>query len=79
MKRNDILLSQIENGEVVIIKEIMGNRKNKKRLMEMGCLVNEEIMVEKNINGSLLIIVKGSKIAIGTEFSNKIIVERNKK
>ena len=58
-------LSLIKGGEVL-----------KKRLTEMGLIPGEIITkIESSVNGPVILLVKGAKIAIGRGMADKIMVE----
>ena len=60
-------LSMVNAGEPFTIKRIGGKEEVKRHLEELGFVVSE-------INGSLIVNVKESRVAIGKDMASKIMV-----
>ncbi|MCK4260716.1 MAG: ferrous iron transport protein A [Halanaerobiales bacterium] len=61
-----------QNGK---IKEIVGGKGFRERLMEMGFNKGSTIKVIRNDSGPLIVIVKESRMAVGRGMAQKIFVE----
>ena len=67
-------LSMASQGEPVIIKKIGGKQETKKFLETLGFVVGGTVTVVSEINGSLIVNVKESRVAIGKDMASKIMV-----
>ena len=61
-------------GEPVTIKKIGGKQETKKFLETLGFIVGGTITVVSEINGNMIVNVKDSRVAIGKDMANKIMV-----
>ena len=69
-----MLLSMVKAGEPNVIKKVGGKAETKKFLENLGFVVGGLITVVSEINGSLIVNVKDSRVAIGRDMANKILV-----
>lgn len=67
-------LSMASQGEPVIIKKIGGKQETKKFLETLGFVVGGTVTVVSEINGNMIVNVKDSRVAIGKNMANKIMV-----
>ena len=67
-------LSIASQGEPVIIKKIGGKQETKKFLETLGFVVGGTVTVVSEINGNMIVNVKDSRVAIGKDMANKIMV-----
>ena len=67
-------LSMVKAGEPSIIKKVGGKPETKKFLENLGFVVGGLVTVISEINGSLIVNVKDSRVAIGKDMANKILV-----
>lgn len=67
-------LSMVRAGEPNVIKKIGGRSETKKFLENLGFVVGGLVTVVSEINGSLIVNVKDSRVAIGRDMANKILV-----
>ena len=68
-------LSMVNAGEPFTIKRIGGKEEVKRHLEELGFVVGGGIVtVISEINGSLIVNVKESRVAIGKDMASKIMV-----
>ena len=67
-------LSMVKKGEANIIKKIGGKEDTKKFLGNIGFVVGAAVTVISEIKGNMLVEVKNSRVAIGKDMANKIIV-----
>lgn len=61
-------------GSEVRIKKILGNEKTKSHLEHLGFLQGETIRVVSELNGSLILNVKDTRVAVNKVMANKIMV-----
>ena len=71
---NTSILSSIPAGQTVQMARIDAGRRLKHRLTELGLTPGVKVTIVQNNGGPILIIVRGSRIAIGREMANKIQV-----
>ena len=67
-------LTMASQGETVTIKKIGGEQETKKFLETLGFVVGGTITVVSEINGNMIVNVKDSRVAIGKDMANKIMV-----
>lgn len=67
-------LTMARQGEPVTIKKIGGKQETKKFLETLGFVVGGTITVVSEINGNMIVNVKDSRVAIGKDMANKIMV-----
>lgn len=67
-------LTMASQGEPVTIKKIGGKQETKKFLETLGFVVGGTITVVSEINGNMIVNVKDSRVAIGKDIANKIMV-----
>ena len=67
-------LTMASQGEPVTIKKIGGKQETKKFLETLGFVVGGTITVVSEINGNMIVNVKYSRVAIGKDMANKIMV-----
>ena len=67
-------LTMASQGEPVIIKKIGGKQETKKFLETLGFVVGGTVTVVSEINGNMIVNVKDSRVGIGKDMANKIMV-----
>lgn len=67
-------LSMVKKGEANIIKKIGGKEETKKFLGNIGFVVGAAVTVISEMKGNMIVEVKNSRVAIGKDMANKIIV-----
>ncbi len=67
-------LSMTKEGVPNIIKKVGGREKTRKFLEGLGFVVGGVVTVVSEAGGNLIVNVKDSRIAIGREMANKILV-----
>ena len=67
-------LTMASQGEPMTIKKIGGKQETKKFLETLGFVVGGTITVVSEINGNMIVNVKDSRVAIGKDMGNKIMV-----
>lgn len=67
-------LSMANIGEPVEIKKVGGREETRQFLAKLGFVAGGIITVVSDINGSMIVNVKDSRVAIGKDMANKIVV-----
>jgi len=67
-------LTMASQGEPMTIKKIGGKQETKKFLETLGFVVGGTVTVVSEINGNMIVNVKDSRVAIGKDIANKIMV-----
>ena len=67
-------LTMASQGEPMTIKKIGGKQETKKFLETLGFVVGGTVTVDSEINGNMIVNVKDSRVAIGKDMANKIMV-----
>ena len=67
-------LSMVNAGAPYTIKKIGGKEEVRRHLENLGFVVGGVVTVVSEINGSLIVNVKDSRVAIGKDMANKIMV-----
>ncbi len=67
-------LTMAKNGENNIIKKVGGREETRKFLEKLGFVVGSAVTVVSETGGNVIVNIKDSRIAIGRDMANKIIV-----
>lgn len=67
-------LSMVKEGELSTIKKIGGKEETRKFLESLGFVAGSTVIVISQMGGNIIVNVKDSRIAIGMDMANKIIV-----
>lgn len=67
-------LSMVREGEPNVIKKVGGKEETRKFLENLGFVTGGVVTVVSEIGGNLIVNVKDSRIAIGKDMANKIMV-----
>ena len=67
-------LSMVKPGETNTIKKVGGKEETRKFLENLGCVTGGEVTVVSEIEGNLIVNVKDSRVAIGKDMANRIMV-----
>ncbi len=67
-------LSMAGIGESNIIKKVGGKEETRLFLERLGFVVGAKVSVVSDINGNMIVNIKDSRVAIGKEMANKIMV-----
>ena len=67
-------LTMASQGEPMTIKKIGGKQVTNKFLETLGFVVGGTVTVVSEINGNMIVNVKDSRVAIGKDMANKIMV-----
>ena len=64
----------IKEGEPAVIKKVGGKEETRQFLENLGFVAGGTVTVVSEINGNLIVNVKDSRVAIGKDMANKIMV-----
>jgi len=64
----------VREGEPNVIKKVGGKEETRKFLENLGFVTGGIVTVVSEIGGSLIVNVKDSRVAIGKDMANKIMV-----
>lgn len=67
-------LSMVKPGETNTIKKVGGKEEIRKFLENLGFVTGGDVTVVSEINGNLIVNVKDSRVAIGKDMANRIMV-----
>jgi ferrous iron transport protein A len=67
-------LSMVKEGETNVIKKVGGKEETRKFLENLGFVTGGKVTVMSEISGNLIVNVKDSRVAIGKDMANKIMV-----
>jgi ferrous iron transport protein A len=67
-------LSMVREGESNVIKKVGGKDETRKFLENLGFVTGGVVTVVSEISGNLIVNVKDSRVAIGKDMANKIMV-----
>lgn len=67
-------LTMVKEGEPNIIKKIGGKEETRKFLENLGFVTGGVVTVVSEIGGNLIVNVKDSRVAIGKDMANRIMV-----
>ena len=67
-------LSMVKPGETNTIKKVGGKEETRKFLENLGFVTGGEVTVVSEIEGNLIVNVKDSRVAIGKDMTNRIMV-----
>lgn len=67
-------LSMVKEGEPNTIKKVGGKEETRRFLENLGFVTGSIVTVVSQINGNMIVNVKDTRIAIGKDMANKIMV-----
>lgn len=67
-------LSLVKTGEKNVISRVGGKEETRKFLENLGFVVGGEVTVVSEAAGNIIVNVKDSRVAIGKDMANKIMV-----
>lgn len=67
-------LSMVKEGEPNIIKKVGGKEETRRFLENLGFVTGGTVTVVSEISGNMIVNVKDSRVAIGKDMANKIMV-----
>lgn len=68
-------LSMLNNGEENVIKKVGGKEEVKKFLEGLGFVKGSVVTVISQTGGNMIVSVKDTRVAIGKDMANKIMVQ----
>lgn len=67
-------LSMVKEGEPNVIKKVGGKEETRKFLENLGFVTGGTVTVVSQTGGNMIVNVKDSRVAIGRDMANKIMV-----
>lgn len=67
-------LSMIREGETGVIKHVGGKEETRKFLENLGFVSGSPVTVLSQTDGNIIVNIKESRIAIGKDMANKIVI-----
>ena len=67
-------LTMINEGEPTFIKKVGGKEETRRFLENLGFVVGGTVTVVSQMGGNMIVNVKDSRVAIGKDMANKIMV-----
>ncbi len=67
-------LTMVKEGESNVIKKVGGKEETRKFLENLGFVSGGTVTVISMLNGNMIVNVKDSRVAIGRDMANHIIV-----
>ena len=67
-------LSMVQEGQPSVIKRIGGREEVRKFLENLGFVTGSTVTVVSEVGGNLIVNVKDSRVAIGKDMANRILV-----
>ena len=67
-------LTMAKKGEENIIKRVGGKEETRKFLEKRGFVVGSAVTVVSDVGGNVIVNIKDSRVALGKDMANKILV-----
>lgn len=67
-------LSMVKEGEANIIRKVVGKEDTRRFLETLGFVTGRTVTVISETGGNIIVNVKDSRVAIGKDMANKIMV-----
>lgn len=67
-------LSMVREGQPNVIKKVGGKEETKRFLENLGFVTGGTVTVVTEMQGNLIVNIKDSRVAIGKDMANKIMV-----
>ena len=67
-------LSMAKSGEVNVIQKVGGKEETRRFLENLGFVVGGTVTVVSEIGGNMIVNIKDSRVAIGKDMANRIMV-----
>ena len=64
----------VNAGETNVIKKVGGKEETRRFLENLGFVPGGEVVVVSEIDGNMIVNIKDSRVAIGRDMANKIMV-----
>ena len=69
-------LTMVTTGEPNVIKKVGGKEETRRFLENLGFVAGGEVTVISEIGGNMIVNIKDSRVAIGKDMANKIMVSK---
>ena len=73
-RRSMMPLTMAKKGEENIIKRVGGKEETRKFLEKLGFVVGSAVTVVSDVGGNVIVNIKDSRVALGKDMANKILV-----
>ena len=67
-------LTMAKPGDTAIIRKITGKDETRQRLAELGFVTDAAVTVVSEMAGSLILQIKGSRVALNRTMANRILI-----
>ncbi len=67
-------LTMISTGKAGIVQKVIGKEETRKFLESLGFVAGSAVTVITEIGGNVIVNIKDSRVAIGRDMANKIMV-----
>lgn len=67
-------LTMVKEGEATVVKKVGGKGEMRRFLENLGFAMGDTVTVISQVGGNLIVSVKNSKVAIGKDLANRIMV-----
>lgn len=67
-------LTMVNAGETNVIKKVGGKEETRRFLENLGFVPGGKVVVVSEIDGNMIVNIKDSRVAIGRDMANKIMV-----
>ena len=67
-------LTMVKEGEASVIKKVGGKEETRQFLEKLGFVIGASVTVISEMSGNVIVNIKDSRIAIGKDMANKIMV-----
>lgn len=67
-------LTMVKQGERITVKKVGGKEDTRRFLENLGFVVGSDVTVVSELGGNIIVNVKDSRVAIGKDMANKIMV-----
>lgn len=67
-------LTMVKCGEPNTVRRVGGKEETKKFLENLGFVAGSVVTVVSDVNGNVIVNVKDSRVALGKDMANKILV-----
>lgn len=67
-------LTMARAGETVVIRRVTGKDEVRRHLAELGLVADGQVTVVSTLAGSLILQVKGSRVALDKSMANRILI-----
>ncbi|MCQ2404136.1 MAG: ferrous iron transport protein A [Lentisphaeria bacterium] len=65
-------LTEAQFGQIVTIVKVAGDLKDRQHLADLGCVLNAQVTVVNQLDGDLILKIKGARVALGEALAKEI-------